>query len=401
MCLILNFLFKKCKIDLYCGICQKENIVIAFLKERLGKRCVLCLFKSLKQKQQEKKMKRIGWRTTNAWIAGNLACKFFLVLRAFGLYLSSNVLVCISLDRFFAVLYPLRLPIARKRSKMMLTFAWIIALLCSLPQSFVFRVMSHPKVPDFQQCVSFEAFSSQQQELAYNVFCLCAMYFLPLLIITVCYTCIFYEISKNSKEITDKCIPSDHTRIHLRRSDRRPLARARRRTLRMTVTIVTVFACCWLPYATMTLWYMLDRQSAMHVSARIQDFFFIMAVSNSCMDPLVYGSYSLDVRAFLRMLRKIFCAHSSPSELPGISVPGTVKSKLPTNDLIHPEPVRAKTARRYTVRFEETSLAVPSASSDPIQQWSERYVDEQILRPIKPSHSCEVFTLYTPKNRFN
>lgn len=42
---------------------------------------------------------QIGWRTTNAWLAGNFACKIFLVLRAFGLYLSSNVLVCISLDR--------------------------------------------------------------------------------------------------------------------------------------------------------------------------------------------------------------------------------------------------------------------------------------------------------------
>ncbi|KAJ8718400.1 hypothetical protein PYW08_002637 [Mythimna loreyi] len=120
--------------------------------------------------------------------------------------------------------------------------------------SLVFRVMSHPKVPDFQQCVSFEAFANQQQELAYNVFCLGAVYFLPLTIISVCYACIFYEISKNSKENSEKYHQSDHSRIMLRRSDQRPLARARRRTLRMTVTIVTVFACCWLPYATMTLW---------------------------------------------------------------------------------------------------------------------------------------------------
>lgn len=69
-------------------------------------------------------------------------------------------------------------------------------------QSLVFRVLRHPHVPEFEQCVSFDAFSSQQQELVYNVFCLCAMYFLPLLIITVCYGCIFYEISKNSKEIS-------------------------------------------------------------------------------------------------------------------------------------------------------------------------------------------------------
>ncbi|CAH2087012.1 unnamed protein product [Euphydryas editha] len=114
--------------------------------------------------------------------------------------------------------------------------------------------MHHPTVPDFQQCVSFDAFSNQHQELAYNVTCLFAMYFFPLVVITVCYVCIFWEINTNSKEISGKSVSTGTGRIQLRRSDQRPLARARRRTLRMTVTIVSVFAFCWLPYATMTLW---------------------------------------------------------------------------------------------------------------------------------------------------
>ncbi|CAG9116791.1 unnamed protein product [Plutella xylostella] len=68
--------------------------------------------------------------------------------------------------------------------------------------SLVFRVMSHPQLPEFQQCVAFDAFSNRHQETAYNVLCLVAMYFLPLLIITVCYGCIFYEISKNSTVVS-------------------------------------------------------------------------------------------------------------------------------------------------------------------------------------------------------
>ncbi|XP_075979596.1 adipokinetic hormone/corazonin-related peptide receptor variant I-like [Anticarsia gemmatalis] len=333
----------------------------------------------------------IGWRTTNAWLAGNLACKFFLVLRAFGLYLSSNVLVCISLDRFFAILYPLRLAIARKRSKMMLYMAWFVALLCSLPQSLVFRVMNHPKVPDFQQCVSFEAFANQHQELAYNVFCLCAVYFLPLMIISVCYVCIFYEISKNSKQNSEKYHHSDHSRVMLRRSDQRPLARARRRTLRMTVTIVTVFACCWLPYATMTLWYMIDRKSAEHVSARVQDLFFIMAVSNSCMDPLVYGSYIIDPRTLKRTIRKIFCIHVSPSEIPGITGPG-LKTKVSIRQPSREENIRLTCIRRHKVRFEETTLK-HSVNSEPISRWTEHSFDERI---VKPSQSCEIFVIPSP-----
>lgn len=66
--------------------------------------------------------------------------------------------------------------------------------------------------------------------------------------------------------------------------------------------------------------YMLDRKSAVHVSARVQDLFFIMAVSNSCMDPLVYGSYIIDPRTLKRTIRKIFCIHVSPSEIPGMSI---------------------------------------------------------------------------------
>lgn len=76
----------------------------------------------------------IGWRLTTQWIAGNMACKFFLFLRAFGLYLSSNVLVCVSVDRYFAVLHPLRVNDARRRGKIMLSIAWLCSLVCALPQ---------------------------------------------------------------------------------------------------------------------------------------------------------------------------------------------------------------------------------------------------------------------------
>ncbi|KOB70529.1 ACP receptor [Operophtera brumata] len=41
----------------------------------------------------------MGWKYTNEWLAGNALCKLLQAMRAFGLYLSSNVLVCISIDR--------------------------------------------------------------------------------------------------------------------------------------------------------------------------------------------------------------------------------------------------------------------------------------------------------------
>lgn len=61
-------------------------------------------------------------------------CKACQFLRAFGLYASSMVVICISLDRYFAIIYPLKLARAAERAKITLAIAWGCALICAAPQ---------------------------------------------------------------------------------------------------------------------------------------------------------------------------------------------------------------------------------------------------------------------------
>ncbi len=74
------------------------------------------------------------WHITVAWKAGDIACRLLMFFRAFGLYLSSFILVTISLDRYFAILHPLSMNDSDKRSKLMLTLAWLFSGVASLPQ---------------------------------------------------------------------------------------------------------------------------------------------------------------------------------------------------------------------------------------------------------------------------
>ena len=76
----------------------------------------------------------IGWNITVDWRAGDYGCRILMFFRAFGLYLSSFVLVVISLDRYFAILHPLSLNDADKRGQIMLTFAWLFSTIASIPQ---------------------------------------------------------------------------------------------------------------------------------------------------------------------------------------------------------------------------------------------------------------------------
>ncbi|XP_014663225.1 PREDICTED: gonadotropin-releasing hormone receptor-like [Priapulus caudatus] len=76
----------------------------------------------------------VAWKVAVTWIAGDFMCRCMMVLRSFGLYLSSFILVCISLDRYFAIVHPLSFSRSSCRAKTMLCVSWLLSLACSAPQ---------------------------------------------------------------------------------------------------------------------------------------------------------------------------------------------------------------------------------------------------------------------------
>ena len=49
----------------------------------------------------------IGWAISVQWYAGNVCCKLLMFIRALAFYLSSMLLVSLTLDRFLAIAHPL------------------------------------------------------------------------------------------------------------------------------------------------------------------------------------------------------------------------------------------------------------------------------------------------------
>ncbi|CAO1382924.1 unnamed protein product [Diamesa hyperborea] len=222
----------------------------------------------------------IGWAATVEWKAGDSMCRIMAFFRTFGLYLSSFVLVCISVDRYFAVLKPLNF---EHRGKIMIGIAWIMSTICSMPQAIIFHVESHPNFTYYNQCVTYNVLS-QTSQVVYNMLCAILMYFFPLIIVIWSYSSIYYEIFKKSRM-------KDSDRF--RRSSINVLGRAKRRTLKMTITIVIVFVVCWTPYYVMVIWFWIDPVAANTADQRIQKVLYLFACTNSCMNPIVYGVFNL------------------------------------------------------------------------------------------------------------
>ncbi|XP_066599951.1 adipokinetic hormone/corazonin-related peptide receptor variant I-like isoform X2 [Prorops nasuta] len=225
----------------------------------------------------------IGWAITVSWTAGDAMCRIMAFFRIFGLYLSSFILVCISVDRYYAIKRPLQL-IAERRRKIMVAMAWIGAALCSAPQMVVFHLEAHPDITWYEQCITVNTFASYAHEVAYACFGMIMMYWFPLIVIIYTYSSIFLELCRRSRE------PEED---RIRRSSGEYFSRAKTRTLKISIMIIAVFVVCWTPYYVMSVWYWIDSPSAREVDQRIQKALFLFACTNSCMNPIVYGFFNI------------------------------------------------------------------------------------------------------------
>ncbi|XP_050969780.1 gonadotropin releasing hormone receptor 2 isoform X2 [Labeo rohita] len=140
------------------------------------------------------------WNITVQWLAGDVACRTLMFLKLMAMYSCAFVTVVISLDRQAAILNPLSINKARKRNKVLLSAAWTMSVVLSVPQVFVFHVVVIDSPKRFIQCTTYGSFSSRWQETLYNMLTFTFLFLLPLFIMISCYTRILFEISKKMTE---------------------------------------------------------------------------------------------------------------------------------------------------------------------------------------------------------
>lgn len=105
-------------------------------------------------------------------------------------------------------------------------------------------------------------------------------------------------------------VPSSE--VHLRRS-KNNIPRARMRTLKMSIVIVSSFIICWTPYYLLGLWYWFfpdDLEGK--VSHSLTHILFLFGLLNACLDPIIYGLFTIHFR---KGLRRYFCSGAKASVL--------------------------------------------------------------------------------------
>ncbi|XP_076657061.1 corazonin receptor [Halictus rubicundus] len=232
------------------------------------------------------------WSYTVEWIWGNIACKLFKYLQMFSLYMSTFVLVLIGADRFIAVRYPMKGLNTSNRCCRLIIVAWILSFILAFPQLVIFHVAKGPFIEEFTQCVTHGFYTKPWQEQLYVSFSLFFMFVLPLSILITTYVSTVITISRSEKIFRVKSTNNNICYANEDINRRKLMHRAKAKSLRLSVVIVAAFIIWWTPYYAMMIILMFLNPNK-HLSEELQSGIFFFGMSNSLVNPLIYGAFHL------------------------------------------------------------------------------------------------------------
>ena len=223
---------------------------------------------------------------------GQALCKLVIFLPDISVTVSIQSLVLIAVDRFGAVVYPLRSPlISSKLCPFFILATWIVAMASNSPELVAFKIVEYPGrlacEPHWNEY--FERFFSLKN---YYVSMIIIFVILPLLLITVLYIIIYIKLRSQK-------IPGEHSvNGGLQRQQRE------RNVLKMAVAIVIGFAVCWLPLAIALGW-ILNFVGSDIWPCGLQYFSFFaifLALTYCAINPCICLTFSRNYRMGLKTL---------------------------------------------------------------------------------------------------
>ncbi|XP_078353549.1 QRFP-like peptide receptor [Oculina patagonica] len=239
---------------------------------------------------------QINGLVTDPWsvrgILGTILCKIIHFVNPVSFLVSSQSLVWIAIDRFVAVVFPIKLGlISNKIRAIAIVSTWIFASALNFPKLIIFGLVQHG---NNTYCASTgSVFTNQEAISAYFWLQLIFFFFAPLLLIIILYTAIAFSLKRQNKALADAAP-----------NVQRHSLKKRRQAIQMAVVIVVLFYLCVFPQTFILI---LPYIHWIPSCAFLRVFSFLtgfMLYTSSTVNPIICLSF---VGSYRRGLKNIFC----------------------------------------------------------------------------------------------
>ncbi|XP_054442618.1 2-oxoglutarate receptor 1 [Pteronotus mesoamericanus] len=159
------------------------------------------------------------------WIFGKFMCKFIRFGFHFNLYSSILFLTCFSVFRYFVISHPMSCFCLHKPRWATVACAavWVISLVAVIPMTFLITLTTRT---NSSACLDLTSSDDLTTIKWYNLILTATIFFLPLVIVTLCYTMILSILTRG---------PQAQSSL-------------KQKARRLTILLLIVFYVCFLPF---------------------------------------------------------------------------------------------------------------------------------------------------------
>lgn len=209
-----------------------------------------------------------------SWPFGEITCKYILPVSDVVTAVSILTLVAISIDRFNAVLYPMRKAFSLNSGKFIIISLWIFSYLTvGVPLVFTFEVIKRGKT----NIKCLPVWKSTTIRLSYFIARFFFFYFLPTGIIYICYNKVNARLKQNLHFLTRSLSGLGKVKR----------LRQQKRVIRMFFAIFISFVLCYLPLNFMSILLFVTNINSWKYITELYELTVIFAFANSACNPVI------------------------------------------------------------------------------------------------------------------
>ncbi|XP_071380361.1 somatostatin receptor type 1 [Centroberyx affinis] len=217
------------------------------------------------------------------WPFGSVLCRLVLSVDAINMFTSIYCLTVLSVDRYIAVVHPIRASRYRRPTvaKMVNLCVWMFSILVILP-----IIIFSTTVPNSDGSVACNMRMPEPERRWMAVFVVYAFlmgFLFPVIAICMCYILIITKL-----------------RVVALRAGWQQRRKSERKITVMVMMVVTVFVICWMPFHVVQLVSVFLQRH----NPTLSQLAVVLGYANSCANPVLYGFLSDNFR---RSFQRILC----------------------------------------------------------------------------------------------